>query len=178
MVALPYAINNVMKLGSAAYGLVEGFFPVGMILGAIAVERIYKKASFNQIINVSILAFSTVIIAMGIPLLSFVGFSKGLCMAFYSMLMVITGGIASIIDIIAIQKIQTVASEEYRGRVISTSLCACKIALPIALIFAGFIVEMIPVLWVFLGIGGLSMFYAIYRYKEARSAIADTRYDV
>ena len=167
MVSLPYAINNVMNLGSVAYGFVEGFFPVGMILGAIVVERIYREALYKKIINLSTLILSVVIIAMGIPLLGFAWFSKELCVAFYSMLMVITGGIISFVDIPTMQKLQTTASEEYRGRVISTSICACKIALPIALIISGFIIELVPVLWIFLGIGCLSMLYAIYRCREA-----------
>ena len=169
MVGLPYAINNVLKLDSASYGIVQSFLPVGAILGAIAVGRLYREALYNRVINLSVLSFSAVNIAMGIPLLSFADFSKELCVAYYSVLMIATGVIISFVDILAMQKLQTVADEEYRGRVISTTVCACKAALPISLIIAGFIIEVLPVLWVFLGTGCLSMLYAVRRiYISAR----------
>lgn len=164
MVPLPYAINNVLELDSSVYGCIQGFLPVGMILGAIAVEKTYRKLPYDKIINLSIVTFSIVIIAMGVPLLSFARFSKEFNLVFYSMLMVATGSAISFVDVPVMQKLQTAAAEKYRGRVISTSICVCKIAVPIALILAGIIVEVIPVLWIFLGTGSLSMFYALNRY--------------
>ena len=72
-----------------------------------------------------------------------------------------TGGAISFADVPLIQKLQTDAAGMYRGRVISTSVCICKIALPMALVLAGILVEIIPVLWMLFGIGILSMFYAL-----------------
>jgi len=75
--------------------------------------------------------------------------------------MIATGGAISFADVPLIQKLQTDAAGMYRGRVISTSVCICKIALPVALVLAGILAEIIPVLWIFFGIGILSMFYAL-----------------
>ncbi|HPL98430.1 MAG TPA: MFS transporter [Bacillota bacterium] len=161
MVPLPYAVNNVLELNPSAFGLIQGFLPVGTIMGAIAAGKACKKLSYGRIINMSVFIFGIVIIAMGIPLLTFAEFSKESCVIYYSILMIAAGGAISFADVPLIQKLQTDAAEKYRGRVISTSICICKIALPIALVLAGILAEIIPVLWIFFGIGILSMFYAL-----------------
>ncbi|HRU40353.1 MAG TPA: MFS transporter [Candidatus Diapherotrites archaeon] len=161
MVPLPYAVNNVLELDPSAYGFIQGFLPVGTIMGAIAAGKACKKLSYGRIINMSVFIFGIVIIAMGIPLLTFAEFSKESCVIYYSILMIATGGAISFADVPLIQKLQTDAVGKYRGRVISTSICICKIALPVALVLAGILAEIIPVLWIFFGIGILSMFYAL-----------------
>lgn len=161
MVPFPYAVNNVLKLGPAAYGFIEGFLPVGMILGAFAVEKVYGKVAYDRIISLSLLTLSISIIAIGVPLLPFVEFSNKFCLAYYSIIMAIIGAVISFMDIPLTQKLQTVSTEEYRGRVFSTIICVCKTALPLALLAAGVIIELLPVLWIFLGVGCFSLIYSI-----------------
>ncbi len=42
-VPLPYIINTVLNLGSKQFGIIQGTFPVGMIIGAIVVKKITDR---------------------------------------------------------------------------------------------------------------------------------------
>ena len=65
-VPLPYIINNLLNLSSNQYGIIQGAFPVGMILGAVVVGRIIEKIDYMKL-----LIFSSITLSVAISLNSY-----------------------------------------------------------------------------------------------------------
>ncbi|WP_242851487.1 MFS transporter [Clostridium sp. DMHC 10] len=47
-VPMPYIINNVLKLSTNFFGIIEAFFSVGMILGALIIKKSYEKILLSK----------------------------------------------------------------------------------------------------------------------------------
>lgn len=141
-VPLPFIINNVLKLSSREFGIIESFFPVGMILGAILVKKVIKKVSYNKLLVLMSGLLSLSMVLVGVPLL-LMNFKINYLL-YYSIIMMIFGIPISLIDIPIIYILQKVIPEEFRGRVLSISMSVGKIISPIALIIAGFLLNKIP----------------------------------
>ena len=67
-VPLPYIINNLLNLSSNQYGIIQGAFPVGMILGAVVVGRIIEKIDYMKLLIFSSITLSVAIAFLGLPL--------------------------------------------------------------------------------------------------------------
>lgn len=50
-VPLPYIINTVLNLSSKQFGLIQGTFPVGMIVGAVLVKKITNRFSYSYLLK-------------------------------------------------------------------------------------------------------------------------------
>ncbi len=50
-VPLPYIINTVLNLSSKQFGLIQGTFPIGMIVGAIIVKKITNRFSYSNLLK-------------------------------------------------------------------------------------------------------------------------------
>ena len=64
-VPMPYIINNVLKLNTKFFGIIQAAFPVGMILGALIIKRIMNKYSYEKIIKSTSILLSVCMIAIG-----------------------------------------------------------------------------------------------------------------
>lgn len=50
-VPLPYIINTVLNLNSKQFGMIQGTFPIGMIVGAILVKKITDCYSYSYLLK-------------------------------------------------------------------------------------------------------------------------------
>ncbi|AVP48352.1 MFS transporter [Bacillus cereus] len=131
-VPLPYIINTVLNLSSKQFGLIQGTFPVGMIIGAILV----KKLSFM---------LAVFMIISGIPVL-FKNFEVNdfVYAITYCVVIFFLGLIIVLIDIPIAYFMQKEIPNEYRGRVLSIGLSISKMMLPIAMALSGLLLNYIP----------------------------------
>ena len=160
-VPLPYIINNVLKLSSTQFGIVEGGFPVGMIIGALVVKKVLLKVSYNTLLIRVSIVLSLCMLLIGIPVLFInMNFNSFVYLTYYCITIVIFGLAISFVDIPIAYILQTIIPEEYRGRVISIAISIAKTILPIALIISGILINRIPaymlpigggiLLWIFM----------------------------
>ena len=144
-VPLPYIINTVLNLGSKQFGIIQGTFPVGMIIGAIVVKKITDCFSYSYLLKKLSSMLSVFMIILGIPVL-FKSFEVNdlVFVITYCVVMIFLGFIIALIDIPLIYFMQNEIPDEYRGRVLSIGLSIGKMMLPIAMALSGLLLNYIP----------------------------------
>lgn len=144
-VPLPYIINTVLNLGSKQFGIIQGTFPVGMIIGAIVVKKITDRFSYSYLLKKLSSMLSVFMIILGIPVL-FKSFEVNdlVFVITYCFVMTFLGFIIALIDIPLIYFMQNEIPDEYRGRVLSIGLSIGKMMLPIAMALSGLLLNYIP----------------------------------
>jgi len=144
-VPLPYIINTVLNLSSKQFGIIQGTFPVGMIIGAIVVKKITNRFSYSYLLKKLSSMLSVIMIFSGIPVL-FKSFEVNdfVFVITYCVVMIFLGIIIALIDIPLIYFMQKEIPDEYRGRVLSIGLSIGKMMQPIALVLSGLLLNYIP----------------------------------
>ncbi|KFM98683.1 transmembrane secretion effector family protein [Bacillus clarus] len=62
-----YIINTVLHLSSKEFGMIQGAFPVGMILGAILVKKITDRFSYSFLLKYLSFMLAVFMIVSGSP---------------------------------------------------------------------------------------------------------------
>ncbi|MDA1678037.1 MFS transporter [Bacillus cereus group sp. TH152-1LC] len=145
IVPLPYIINTVLNLSSKQFGIIQGTFPVGMIIGAIVVKKISDRFSYSYLLKKLSYMLSVIMIFSGVPVL-FKSFEVNdfVFVITYCVVMIFLGLIIALIDIPLIYFMQKEIPNEYRGRVLSIGLSLGKMMQPIALAISGLLLNYIP----------------------------------
>ena len=68
-VVLPYVINNVLKMSPTQYGMIEGAFPIGMLLAAIVIGKLPEQSKKRKSLFIGIMGMGVACIIMGLPLM-------------------------------------------------------------------------------------------------------------
>lgn len=145
-VPLPVIINNVLKLGPKYLGIIQGSFPIGLIIGSIFVKKISKCLSYKKLLILMNFILVISIIFIGLPILPFKFITnRTALLIYYSLIMWITGIAIALIDIPLLSILQKNIDDEYRGRVLSLCLSVVKIISPIVFILSGFLIKFIPI---------------------------------
>lgn len=144
-VPMPFIINNILKLGSGNFGIIEGAFPAGMIIGAAVVKKIIGKLSYNKLLVYGSYGMAACMILTGLPVL-FTNIRPDIqvYLIYYCTIMTVLGVIISFVDIPIAYMLQRLIPDEYRGRVLSIGISTAKIILPVALILSGSLLKIIP----------------------------------
>ena len=151
IVPLPYLLNTIWEVDSTVYGIVQSGLPVGMITGALLVNKILQKTSYNNLLK-NIGFYSGIgVIAFGLPLVIFKGVPNDIFVVVYCTLLMFLGGVVvAWVDVPASVLLQKVVPESILGRVISVKLSIIKIIVPITLIVSGYLLELISPFYIIL----------------------------
>lgn len=144
-VPLPLIINNILSLSSRYFGIIQGFFPIGLIVGAVFIGRVSKYLPYKKLLLLMSFIISGCIALIGVPAVLF-NIIKGstTLLVYYCIVMFITGISIAFIDIPIMSILQKSIPDEYRGRVLSLSMGLSKIILPLAFIISGVLVNIVP----------------------------------
>lgn len=144
-VPLPYIINTVLNLSSKQFGLIQGTFPIGMIVGAIIVKKITNRFSYSNLLKKISFMVAIFMIVSGVPVLcKSIEMNNIVFVPMYCTIMFFLGLMIALIDIPLIYFMQKEIPDEYRGRVLSIGLSLGKMMQPIALILSGLLLNHIP----------------------------------
>lgn len=155
-VPLPYIINNLLNLSSNQYGIIQGTFPVGMILGAVVVGKIIEKIDYMKLLIFSSITLSVAIAFLGLPLV-LADASSLAYMIYYISIMVIFGIAISFIDVPILWIMQKTIPDNLRGKVLSISMSIVKLIAPLGLVISGMIINSVPVYIMTFAGGGILM---------------------
>ena len=161
-VPLPYILNEVLKIDSYYFGIIQGACPIGMIIGAIFVKKIFNEMHFDRLLIILNSSFSILIMLIGLPLfLSKLHLNLIFINILYIIIMFCIGVVISLIDVPVFYILQKTIDAEFRARVLSLALSIVKIASPIALILSGSLIGILsPSVLPIVG-GSLSFLFVI-----------------
>ncbi len=163
-VGLPYLLNIDFKLNSSIYGMIQGTFPIGLIIGALFVERVSKKISFDKLIFYSVFIVGLSIILLTIPSL-YNAISLPFIIVYYMAIVMIFGIAISLIDIPIMTFIQSTVKDQYRGRVLSMGMSLVKIVNPLAYLITGLMIGNIET-WIIIMISGVILLGYLIIFKK------------
>ena len=152
-VPLPYLINQRLHLGSEAYGIIQGGFPVGMILGALIIKKLSDLFPKEKLMLLSGVFMSLSITFFSFPLGSI---EYRWVILFYTLLMVALGFFIVLFDLPFLYILQSEVPEEFRGRVMGIIMSVVKTVTPMAFLLSGVLLEAMPIYLLPL-IGGTSL---------------------
>lgn len=154
-VPLPYIINTVLNLSSKQFGMIQGTFPIGMIVGAVLVKKITDRYSYSYLLKKISFMLAIFMIVSGIPVLfKSIEVNNIIFVTMYCAIMFFFGLMIALIDIPLIYFMQKEIPDEYRGRVLSIGLSIGKMMQPIALVLSGLLLNHISAYTIPIG-GGI-----------------------
>jgi MFS family permease len=144
-VPLPFIVNEVLRLNSRQFGMIQGAFSVGAIIGAFLVKKMSKGIRHNSYYILMSNLVSISIIMVGLPLLfPKLNVSASIYFLFYCLIMILLGTVISLIDIPFLFIMQINIPESYRGRVLGLGMSMVKIVTPIAYLLSGTLINLMP----------------------------------
>jgi hypothetical protein len=144
-VPLPFVVNEVLRLNSRQFGMIQGAFSVGAIVGALLVKKMNKGIRHNSYFILMSNLVSISIIMVGLPLLfPKLNVSASIYFLFYCLIMILLGTVISLIDIPFLFIIQINIPDSYRGRVLGLGMSIVKIVTPIAYLLSGTLINLLP----------------------------------
>ena len=165
-VPMPYIINNVLKLSPKYFGIIQANFPVGMILGAVMIKRVMEKHSYEKIIKSASILLSVCMVAVGFSvILHYSVINETVYLIYFILIMIFAGIAISFIDIPLFYILQKTIPDEFRGRVLSIGLSIAKMILPVALIIAGVLINLLPSYFLPIISGVLLCIFSIFYIK-------------
>ncbi|MCF8001698.1 MAG: MFS transporter [Halanaerobiales bacterium] len=151
IVPLPYLLNSVWKVDSFIYGIVQSGLPIGMILGALSIKKILNCTEYSILLKKIGFYSSLIVLGFALPIVVISDSpSQNFILFYYTLLMIISGIIVSLVDIPASVLLQNIVPEKLLGRVISVKLSIIKIVVPITLLLSGYLLELVPISIIFL----------------------------
>ncbi len=148
-VPIPYFLNNILKLSPELIGIVSAGFPVGYVIGALLIsirpvldrEKSMKYSLVGLWLSMLGLTLSVWIIPRSLAI--YMGIS---IMVFE----IILGLSIAYLDIPLITFMQKSIPSNIIGKVFSLSVMASRVAMPVAMIFAGQLLDKTDPKWLFL----------------------------
>lgn len=156
----PYIINQLLKLPSSSFGIINGMFPVGLILGTLSVERLMQKIEFRKLL-ISMNGFIAILaMLIGLPILF--NFNGGISLIFYSVVFALMGVAIAYVDVPLMTILQNEIPQNLLGRVLSLIMSLVKVILPVALITSGALIGMVPIIILPIIGASLPLIYSVY----------------
>lgn len=144
-VPVPYLLNQVIGVTSRQYGLVQGFWPVGMLLGSLllsilpAKEKLFKRLMFFMVL------FIGGVYLLGMPMLPNLNHFSNIQVSFYYMIIMgLMGFAVAWIDIPLISAIQKEIPDDIRGRVFGLLGTISVSITPLGILLAGVLADFVP----------------------------------
>lgn len=171
-VPAPYIINVVYDLSSYQFGIIEGAFPVGLIIGALFVKKVMDKIESDRLIIITSMTLCACMILLAVPLmLPINALPKVFVFVYHMVLMGLFGLVISFIDIPVMCRLQQTVPEYIRGRVLSLAMGVVKIVSPVALLVSGVLLGSIYT-WIIVIVGGVLLFAVNMIAIKAKTTVA------
>lgn len=144
-ITLPFVLNNVLKLSSSQFGIVEASFSIGLLLASIMLGSIKEQENKMKSICMGLASISMLIVLTGLPTLDLNVFSnRTFLFIYYIILMFFTGIILVIINAPIMVVMQRLTPDNLRGRFMGILGTLTNGIAPIGIIITGLIIDKVP----------------------------------
>ncbi len=145
-VPLPYIVNEILLLPPKLYGIINAMISIGLILGALTVEKLTRRMNFSTILPYTVTAISVLVSLLGIPVFFQEAMNTFGHTIYFSSLCLLVGIGISYVDIPVITIMQNEIPPDIRGVVFGVSMSVVKLVLPMALLVSGYLVKYVPII--------------------------------
>lgn len=144
-VPLPFILNKELLMSSTQFGTLEAMFPVGMLVGSIALSVLPETKKKYKPLIIGLFLVSFIIILFGAPIFFNVsGIGNNIWFIYY-MFIIITVGVALVFINIPISVLmQRLVPDHMRGRVIGLLNTMAMAISPIGMLISGIFLEWVP----------------------------------
>ncbi|MCY6371498.1 MFS transporter [Clostridium ganghwense] len=151
----PYIINNVVKLSSTQFGILEGTFPLGMLIGSLLMVLLpERKKKYKSLIS-GIMVMNVLIIMIGIPIIPrFMIFNKNSYFIYFAVISFIVGMSNVYINLPISVIMQREIPDNVRGRIFGLMQTICMAISPLGMILSGALIDRIAV-WIIPVLSGI-----------------------
>lgn len=139
-VTIPYIINKIFKLNSRLYGVIQSFFYVGMIAGAVLFAAQIKEIKIKQFYRI-FYRLGIIFILFLLPL--FISFNSKINIVIYITAMILFGIETSCFDIYLMTFVQKKISENIIGKYLGIFISISKIFFLLSIFASGLIIDYI-----------------------------------
>jgi MFS family permease len=166
-VVLPYVINNVLKMSPTQYGMIEGAFPVGMLLAAIVIGKLPEQSKKRKSLFIGIMGMGVACIIMGLPLVDkYISFNLQFLFLLYMVVLFVFAIFIIMLDMPLMVVMQRTIPNDMLGRVMGVIGTISAGLTPLGILLAGVFIDIIPAYTVFFVTGIYFMIAAFVMYKS------------
>ncbi|MGB9977421.1 MFS transporter [Thermovenabulum sp.] len=146
-VPFPYIINNVIGLSPSQFGILESFFPGGMLMGSLVLALLPERKNLALTLYISLLTISAYIFITGFIVLPFLlrVLSKNFYFFANIFLILVAGISSSFANIPILSLLQKNIPSDLRGRVFGLISSMSSLMEPVGMFLAGLLVDNVPV---------------------------------
>lgn len=157
-VGLPYIVREVLKLGEVRFGLMEVFFPVGALLGAMILSFIPRTKKLYAFIVRGVISLGTILLLVGFAILLCIANVITINLAYWTIgcLIFFIGVINVMINVPVATFFQKLVPDHMRGRFYGFFGTLSQALIPLAYGVSGLILGVWPAYYL-LFIGGASI---------------------
>ncbi len=144
-VVLPYIINNVLKMKSFQFGVIEAAWGIGILITSIIIGGIKEGKSKLKSLIFGTTTLGILVVAIGIPAIPyFRSFSINVFFIYYALIMIIVGVVMVIVNTPLMVYIQRTSPDKIRGRVIGVLMTMAGGIAPLGIVAAGVLIDLTP----------------------------------
>lgn len=153
-VVLPYVINNVLGMSSVQYGIIEGAFPVGMLLAAIVIGKLPEQTKKRKSLFIGIMGMGAACIIMGLPVLdTYISLDLQFTFVLYMVTLFVFAIFIIMLDMPLTVVMQRTIPNDMLGRVMGVIGTISAGLTPLGILLAGVSIDIIPAYMVFFATG-------------------------
>lgn len=140
----PFIINDVLKLSSTQFGIIQGSFSVGILITSIIVGNLKEREKKLKTLVFGIFTMGLMLILMGIPSIGSLKYlNKQIYFIYYILIMIIFSIVMVLVNIPINVSIQRMTPDRMMGRVMGTIESLGGAMMPISVIISGVLLDLI-----------------------------------
>jgi MFS family permease len=160
--AAPFILNNIVKVESYQYGIINGAASVGMLVTSIILGKLPEKEKKKGSLVLGIFMFGIITAAYGIPTLNGLrGIGLFVWFIYFILISVVEGVFGVIINVPFGVMLQRLTPDNLRGRVNGVFGTLVMGITPIAVILSGILIDTIPA-YILTSVCGIALIIASY----------------
>ncbi len=144
-VIMPFIINNVLKMTTVKFGIIETSFSVGFLLASIIIGNLPEKDRKLKSFCLGLFIMGICAVLIGIPTIPILSsINTNIFFIFYILIQYIFGVCIIVINVPMMVSIQKFTPDNIRGRVMGIIFALSGGIAPLGIILSGLLIDIIP----------------------------------
>lgn len=166
-IVYPFIINNVLKMSSSQYGILEAVFSVGLLAASIVIGKLPEKDKKLKRLVFCLASMGVMLMLMGIPTVNGIsGININILFGYFVIIMIASASFLVFVNIPLMVTIQRLSPENMLGRVMGILQTFSGGIGPLGVIIAVALVGIVPPYIIQLVSGGVMVLVSLGLYRN------------